>query len=696
MHPQSSVMRNLKVLFLALVSCILFIQVKAQSPAFVKDFGACEWVSFGIDWTTTYLQSARGIRFYSSGNNTAPKNASIWRSDGTPAGTFQLGNWRTYAPVQFFSSPDSQAVFFALKEQSLQDGKIGYTDGSTQGTQILLQTGPMYSIVESGTAKRHRWILTQGTQGSPYYSELIVSDGTVAGTTILQTMTSPSLPHSLHQLQEDSTILFLKPDNQGNNSLWKAGTIPGSSQMIRQMGSKSSFVGTANGKGIYFSLSENVTYFSDGTITGTDTLLHLQGAINLEVIKIPGDSNLYLFYRNYTTQQLSMIVTDGTVNGTDTVATFPCSNNSPFPHITIERLDSLIYICSPDLQLNYIVYRSNGTSAGTWLMHAAPDMAYDFHRITGRTETFYKTTKPYNSPATFIWKTKDVPNSGSLVHFFAHGFTTYENWAPFIHDQKATYLEYYPNPPSGTSRSLYRSDGTAAGTHQIGLFDPGWVAHPHTIGVHPELFFLAYQGGSGTQLWKAEQHSDTTTHIFTFTKSLGAHFFVELVRDLVQENNKGYYLLNEGHHLQLWESDGTASGTILLKDSIHDAGYFHRVGPVNASDIYFTIETQNGHQELWRLNGLGVKADPPLETEQPSLKGNPGAHLSVFVPESWIRSGEALLDLYSTDGRLVSTQAIRSSHFKANDLGLVDSVYLVRIRAKGFKAWTSRWLKVSR
>jgi ELWxxDGT repeat protein len=115
--------------------------------------------------------------------------------------------------------------------------------------------------------------------------------------------------------------------------------------------------------------------------------------------------------------------------------------------------------------------------------------------------------------------------------------------------------------PNHHSYSLFKTDGTAEGTVLVKDINPTEVASSEAridlvTQLGNEYLFLANDGVNGSQLWK----SDGTTDGTILVKSLydaGAN-----VRTMTVFNDKLFIAeANTG----LWESDGTAEGTKLVK-----------------------------------------------------------------------------------------------------------------------------------
>src|SRR5262249_38132291 len=120
-------------------------------------------------------------------------------------------------------------------------------------------------------------------------------------------------------------------------------------------------------------------------------------------------------------------------------------------------------------------------------------------------------------------------------------------------------------------RELWKSDGTARGTELVRDIDPGTSAFGGPGGLAAaggELVLSANDGGNGRALWKGEGTRGGTVVEkdiqpgSSYGSPLGSypHYLTNVGGTL-------FFAANDGtHSLELWKSDGTAAGTVLVKD----------------------------------------------------------------------------------------------------------------------------------
>src|SRR5262249_43701572 len=117
-------------------------------------------------------------------------------------------------------------------------------------------------------------------------------------------------------------------------------------------------------------------------------------------------------------------------------------------------------------------------------------------------------------------------------------------------------------------RELWKNDGTAAGTSMVADINPGSAdSYPGGLtNVNGTLFFVAYDGIHPNALWK----SDGTAAGTVLVKEIGPSGAWG-PQHLTNVNGILYFASDDGfgsggHGPELWKSDGTTAGTVLLKD----------------------------------------------------------------------------------------------------------------------------------
>ncbi|HYV94928.1 MAG TPA: ELWxxDGT repeat protein [Chitinophagales bacterium] len=237
-----------------------------------------------------FLASVNDIMyFYTHGINTG---TSLWRTNGTPNGTFELIDVNTFANYNKSAVLGNSFIFSA--SDSIHGEELWITDGTVVGTTLLkdIVPGPIGSSPQYFTSVSGKILFD--ADDSSMTSKLWVTDGTDTGTYQLPSSGAVQLYQT-----PDSNVYFAQTDSVENLSLWKSdGTIAGTSMVHSFSCSDCSFnfahlnpIVEVSGLS-YFALLRNADlndYWSIWVTDGTDS-----GTV--EVYAYP-DSTLYPIYQ---------------------------------------------------------------------------------------------------------------------------------------------------------------------------------------------------------------------------------------------------------------------------------------------------------------------------------------------------------------------------------------------------------------
>ena len=157
---------------------------------------------------------------------------------------------------------------------------------------------------------------------------------------------------------------------------------------------------------------------------------------------------------------------------------------------------------------------------------------------------------------------------------------------------------------------LWRSDGSEAGTVIVKDIDPDGSSRPiHLTGINDVLYFAATDEEHGSELWKSDGTVTGTVMVKDINpgKDYGVYEYYQGI--LVNYMDILYFTGNDGvHGDELWKSDGTAAGTVLVKDidPNGDEGGPYSSFPRNFvsvdGNLFFAASTEYG-EDLWKSDG---------------------------------------------------------------------------------------------
>jgi len=230
----------------------------------------------------------------------------------------------------------------------------------------------------------------------------------------------------------------------------------------------------------------------------------------------------------------------------------------------------------------------------------------------------------------------------------------------------------YFRPDDGVhGDELWKTNGTEAGTVLVKDINPGIAGSDlqEFLNVNGVLYFRADDGVHGTELWK----SDGTAAGTVIIKDIYPGPNGGIASSLFSAGGVVYFQANNGvNGIELWKSDGTEAGTILLKDifpgvipSGINAGTPFSGNPSNFTllngVVYFAASGGEETHEVWKTDG--TIAGTVLVKD--IYSGIPGYVLTNFVNLNGtliftIYGGASGNELWKSDGTAAGTALIKA------------------------------------
>ena len=253
---------------------------------------------------------------------------------------------------------------------------------------------------------------------------------------------------------------------------------------------------------------------------------------------------------------------------------------------------------------------------------------------------------------------------------FPFGFTAFNG---------ALYFSAYDGV---TGRELWKSDGTEAGTVRVKDIDPR-MGFSGPLGSLPSrfrvfnnaLYFSANDGVSGEELWKTDGTEAGTVRVkdinLTLQGGLPAGSFPS---DFTVFNNALYFSAYDGvTGDELWKSDGTEAGTVRVKDIDPRVGFSGPLGSLPSrfrvfnNALYFSASDGVNGTELWKTDGTEagtvlVKDINPgvVVFSQPFPNSSIPLGLTVFNNALYFQAeGAAGTELWTSDGTEAGTMLVK-------------------------------------
>jgi ELWxxDGT repeat protein len=414
--------------------------------------------------------------------------------------------------------------------------------------------------------------------------ELWRSDGTAAGTVLLADVNPATLDSSPRRLANvNGTLFFAATTPETGTELWKSDGTPEGTVLVKDilpgpLSSIGSFLNNFYSIGglLFFAASDGVhgseLWRSDGTAEGTYQVAEINptGDAITDFAVFVQVGNSFYFRADDGTHGVELWKSDGTAAGTVLVRDINpgAAGSSPF---TPTAVGSTLYFGADDGVAGRELWKTDGTPAGTALV---------------------KDINP--GPA----------GSGPVLMNGLNGLILFTATEP------------------GTGRELYRSDGTAAGTVLLRDINPGpadssrgsIIVDPPDIPtavVGGSLYFKADDGVNGFELWKSDGTPGGTALVKDINPGPASSMDFFTLPSMIDVNGTLFFRPNDGTHgIELWRSDGTAAGTVMVVDiNPGPAGGFTLtdIPMVNVNGTLF-FRANNGVTgvELWRSDGTAA------------------------------------------------------------------------------------------
>lgn len=271
-------------------------------------------------------------------------------------------------------------------------------------------------------------------------------------------------------------------------------------------------------------------------------------------------------------------------------------------------------------------------------------------RRTNLTEPRFTPLTPLVAGHSYLWTVRAFDASGRASEWSTHKTFTATTPAPVAPALQVELLKdintqsylldrtvaigntiYFATLDPQTGAELWKSDGTADGTKIVKDIYPGpRGADPEfLINVNGTLFFTASDPVFGRELWKSDGTAAGTVIVkdidpSNFPQDQGGGPKGGIPSQLTNVNGTLFFsaISSETLGIELWKSDGTAAGTVMVKD-IRQGGYGIDASshPDNLANIngtlYFTANdgTTSNNRELWKSNGTSAGTVKVVERE---------------------------------------------------------------------------------
>jgi ELWxxDGT repeat protein/VCBS repeat-containing protein len=371
-------------------------------------------------------------------------------------------------------------------------------------------------------------------------------------------------------------------------------------------------------------------WVTDGTTQGTrmvkDIALGLAASSPTDLVAI--GTTLY-FVATDGTNGRELWKSDGTALGTVMVMNITPTNTTASAVDNLVAVGGMLYFTANNGVDGVELWKSDGTSSGTAQVRNIATAANTSSSPANLVEVggvlYFSADDGINGRE--LWKSDGTASGTVLVKDINTGtFTDSSGTAPVVRPRSSSpgmftvagNTLYFVATDFNFGAELWKSDGTAAGTVRVADLRQGsgsaFVFGDQQILINGVLYFSADDGVNGRELWKLDT-AGTSGPVLVKDIRASAEGSLNVSLAFAEYNGKLYFSADNGiNGKELWVSDGTAAGTVLLADL--DPGTHKNSSNQNVPNdtfpfyfakanglLYFTASTATAGRELWRTDG---------------------------------------------------------------------------------------------
>jgi ELWxxDGT repeat protein len=353
---------------------------------------------------------------------------------------------------------------------------------------------------------------------------------------------------------------------------------------------------------------------SDGTEAGTVLVKNIRaGSSGSSPSKLTAVGSTLYFSASDGTNGRELWKSDGTEAGTVLVKNIRAGSSGSSPSSgnpeELIAVGNTLYFSANDGTNGEELWKSDGTESGTVMVKdiraGSSNSGPEKLTAMGNTLYFVATT---DGIGTELWKS-DGTDSGTVL---VADINADDGSSGDPNNLRAVENTLYFSANDGTNgRELWKSDGTLSGTvmvKNISLLGDSGPAHLTAVGT--TVYFSAYDDANGDELWKSDGTEAGTVMVKDIVTGVDCSGPCSSAPEyLTAVGNTLYFsAYDDANGDELWKSDGTSGGTVLVKDIW--VGPSSGSNPTNltalGSTLYFSADDGTNRRELWKSDGTGA------------------------------------------------------------------------------------------
>jgi ELWxxDGT repeat protein len=642
----------------------------------------------------------QGTVYFSTQDDFAIGESTLWKTDGTAAGTVAVkhlpfsGN-DNYEPISDITHVQGTVYF-------IHRGQLWKSDGTAAGTTLFQQLAPDDASVQLRLDSSLGLLFFQ-LRTAENGTQLWRTDGTATGTVFLTQLTSPTASwyDSTPLVTMGGAVYFLGGDD--HSQLWKSDGTPEGTVLVSEM---MDFVYQLSVTGSTLFLTTYGTLWkSDGTAAGTQQVRSFQvSSWENAVHQLTSVNGTAYFTLGDPDSGTELWRSDGTEAGTFQVVDLWPGSGSSRPHQLLGWKNQLYFVANANAN-TLGLWTSDGTAANTTLLQSWPASPSLIRCGFGCPQASFLPmgNALFVQPAFHdgeTWRT-DGTVAGTRRLESVHGGNrgSQSRMRPFaVIDQKV----FFATDDGSCGKTLRRSDGTSAGTVSLTSirrpcdYYSSETALSSSLRVGSTFFFVSYDSTHGTELWRSD---GTPTGTFLL-KDIFPGSGSSRPNNLMALNGTLFFYADDGVHGQeLWKSDGTETGTVLVKDVRPGrSGTYGETLTVLGGLLYFTADDGTHGDEPWKSDGTEA-GTVLLEDIRPGLDGSHPNSATVMNGRLFFSADDGVHGraLWKSDGTEAGTVLVKDvnpgleSGHEGEEYLVVDGLlyFMANDGVHGWEPWKS-------
>lgn len=484
----------------------------------------------------------------------------LWKTNGLEFGTTQVST----AGLDNFSIPTSPSPYLAVHDNKLYFA--GKDDA--HGTELWFYDGINFQLAEdivpgNDSSFPRKFVST----GSKMF---FIADGLSTGAELFA---YDNFTNTVGLVKD------IYPGPEGSSS---------SFELVQKFGENVFYAGTNGTNGREW-------WISDGTEAGTNILKDINvgagnGIVSTVVTRFSGK---LLFPADDGQNGIELHVSDGTENGTMLLKDLAPGTSSSQISRLFTPLGKLFFMANDGFGSD--LWTTDGTGDGTKLIkEIGPILSSDITRgmyVIGSKFIF----TPLSANGIELWISDGTEENTMEIIDLNPGIASGTFASPL--GQTDDMVFFRGNDGTGNGVEIWRTDGTAAGTILLKDINPGaGSSNPHTFtNINGEIIFFATDL-VGQGMWKSNGTPDGTLKVTPLPSGL----FVPMTF----LNNDYYFAISQNNvGISIFKTNGTSGGTIEVK-RVEGSGSFGLFNPLALLDkMAFFLDDGITGRELWVTDG---------------------------------------------------------------------------------------------